>query len=91
MIEDDFVTKLDVRPPSWSPSWTEAPPVSVREFFPAWVHAANNETEFGTSQTVFYSMAREWRRGTHALKAPSPRREGVREFQGLGGRQVIRL
>ena len=42
---------------------------------PPQVHAASNKTEFGSSKTGFYSMARECRRGTHPLKAPSSQRE----------------
>ena len=32
--------------------------------------------EFGAGKSGFYSMTREWRRGVHAPKVRSPRREG---------------
>lgn len=64
-----------MRPLSWGPSRTEAPPGSVREFFPAQIRAANDAAMFGAYQVRSFSMAREWRRGAHTLKASALRRE----------------
>lgn len=39
-------------------SLNQVPPGLFKDFFPAKVQAANNETEFGASKIGFYAMAR---------------------------------
>lgn len=78
----EAITELDTGPPLGTLS-------ELNPFWMSQVRAANNRSEFSANKTGFYSMVREGRRGTHALQEPSPRRE-VREFQRLGGRQLIR-
>lgn len=57
------VTKLDVRgPPLGALAEPKPHPCPVREFFPALVHPANEETEFGASQTGFHSIPRNGER-----------------------------
>lgn len=72
-----------MRVPLLGPSLDRSPPALAREFFSTQVSVANNETEFSVRKTGFYSMTREWRRGAHALKAPSSLMEGSEEILGV--------
>ena len=50
------MTKSDTNPSSCvETSWNQVPPGLFKDFFPAKVQVANNETEFGASKTGFYT------------------------------------
>ena len=72
------MTKLDMNLSSCveTSSLNQVPPGLFKDFFPAKVQAANNETEFGARKTGFYAMAGEQGFLKHLL----PKGRGVREF-----------